>query len=161
MPRINNFFFSLRSITWPAYKASDTAGITSLRPINPIANGALVKLYIHQPNKVVSMRNAITKANLPVTRKRNSGIRIEIKGEISDCVFCESVFAMNAAKIRMEILLCCQLLKVQVSDTTGDATSTTAGYKKSPNKCSGSFLNKIQGVIHVSIKCQSRCTQLF
>src|SRR5436853_4653055 len=81
MPRNNNILFSLRSITWPAYKASETAGITSDRPIKPIANGAFVKLYIHQPSKVVIMRNAITKTNLPATRFRNSGIRTDTKGE--------------------------------------------------------------------------------
>ncbi len=44
IPVNNNFLFSLKSITWPAYKAIVTAGITSESPINPIAKGSLVKL---------------------------------------------------------------------------------------------------------------------
>ena len=84
MPRNSSFRFSLRSITWPAYKASETAGTTSDKPIKPIAKGALVKLYIHQPSNVVIMRKAITKENLPVTRFRNSGILTASKGSLSD-----------------------------------------------------------------------------
>ena len=60
------------------------------------------------------MRRAITKVNLPVTRLRNSGMRMETKGEISDCVFCVSVFAMNAAKIRTEIYCTARSIKQTV-----------------------------------------------
>ena len=41
-PFNKSFLFSLLSITWPAYKASETAGITSANPMSPIAKGALV-----------------------------------------------------------------------------------------------------------------------
>src|SRR4051794_27997220 len=76
----NSFRFSLRSMICPAYSARLTAGITSDRPINPIAKGSLVRLYIHHPMTVVSIRMASVKENLPISRFRYSVILTDAKG---------------------------------------------------------------------------------
>src|ERR1043166_10300581 len=76
-PRNSIFFFSLLSITCPAYKANETAGITSDKPSHPIASGSLVRLYIHHPQTVVIMRSAMTNKKRPTRRFLNSGMRTE------------------------------------------------------------------------------------
>ena len=68
-----SFLFSLMSITCPAYNAKDKAGITSLKPINPMAKGSCVSSNTHQPTSVPSILKAIMKENLPKRKFLNSG----------------------------------------------------------------------------------------
>lgn len=79
-PRRSSFLFSLISIICPAYKERDTAGITSDKPINPMAKGSLVNSYTHHPTKVPIIRNPIINKNLPIMRFLYSEIRIAAKG---------------------------------------------------------------------------------
>ena len=82
MPRKSIHLFSLMSIKCPAYRANETAGITSDKPTSPIANAAFVNWYIHHPTKVVIMRKAIIKTNLPSTKFLNSLIRTAANGSL-------------------------------------------------------------------------------
>ena len=102
-PVNNTFLFSLISITCPAYNAHEMAGTTSDNPMMPIAKGALVNSYIHQPTNVPIMRKPMMKKNLPNIKFLNSLILTAAKG--SWC--CESGFilSVNFVQQRTKLIL--------------------------------------------------------
>ena len=96
-PVNSNFLFSLRSMIWPAYSDIVTAGITSDKPIKPIAKGSLVKLYIHQPTTVLIILKPIINVKRPAIRLRYSAILTAAKGSVLFIIFYLLMVNSNSA----------------------------------------------------------------
>ena len=78
MQMLINLCLLLRSTLTPAGNASNTAGITSLKPSMPIESLLPVTSYNFQPNKTGVMRRPAMKRKRAMTKTVNSKLRTTI-----------------------------------------------------------------------------------